>query len=521
MKHVDLSTESGDVVSHFLVDRLDPFRTAFTTRTWKKSLVLVMGVLLAPGKRTVSSCLRITGYAECKAFSTFHQVFNRARWQSHELKRHLLQVLVTALVGGGPVIIGVDDTIERRWGPKVFVRGIYRDPVRSSRGHFAKASGLRWLCFMLLTPLPWKRGVKALPFLSLPAPSERYASKRGLRHKKLTDRARQGMLQIVRWFPNRKIIFVGDGGFGTHALANRISRRATLISRFRLDANLFEPPPETKKRGRPRKVGKPFPKIKSYLNTADECWTRTTPSYWYGSKETTVEFISKTGLWYRVGTPPTALRWVLVRDPEGERNVNRHSTVTHDQRPNMTHPQEGGTGGELSEILFFSAKSKLRPSLIYSMQIIPVSVSIVARRKGVSATRRGGLNWTPISLLVGHPCKLFHKREPQAFFCTDLNMDPSEIIAIFAMRWEMEVTFQEARAHLGIETQRQWSEKAITRTTPILLGIYSLVCLWAHQALETNPMSYAATWYKKTHFTFSDEPFAKPSKVVDFIPLNG
>ena len=89
-------------------------------------------------------------------------------------------------------------------------------------------------------------------------------------------------------------------------------------------------------------------------------------------------------------------------------SVNRHSTVTHYQRPNMTHPQEGGTGGEVSEILFFSAKSKRRPSLIYSMQIIPVCLSIVARRKGVSTTRRGGLNWTPISLLVGHPCKLFH-----------------------------------------------------------------------------------------------------------------
>ena len=89
-------------------------------------------------------------------------------------------------------------------------------------------------------------------------------------------------------------------------------------------------------------------------------------------------------------------------------SANRHSTVTHYQRPNMTHPQEGGTGGEVSEILFFSAKSKRAPSLIYSMQIIPVCLSIVARRKGVSATRRGGLNWTPISLLVGHPCKLFH-----------------------------------------------------------------------------------------------------------------
>ena len=88
--------------------------------------------------------------------------------------------------------------------------------------------------------------------------------------------------------------------------------------------------------------------------------------------------------------------------------VNRHSTVTHYQRPTVTQLQEGGTGGEVSEILFFSAKSKRRPSLIYSMQIIPVCLSIVARRKGVSATRRGGSNWTPISLLEGHPCKLFN-----------------------------------------------------------------------------------------------------------------
>ena len=93
-------------------------------------------------------------------------------------------------------------------------------------------------------------------------------------------------------------------------------------------------------------------------------------------------------------------------------HVNRHSTVTHYQRPTVTQLQEGGIGGEVSEILFFSAKPKRRPSLIYSMQIIPVCLSIVARRKGVSATRRGGSNCTPISLLVGHPCKLFNTQQP-------------------------------------------------------------------------------------------------------------
>ena len=90
--------------------------------------------------------------------------------------------------------------------------------------------------------------------------------------------------------------------------------------------------------------------------------------------------------------------------------VNRHSTMTHYPRPTVTPLQEGGTGGEESEILFFSAKWKRQSSLSYSMQIIPVCLSIVARRKGVSTTRGGGSNWTPISLLVGHPCKLFHTK---------------------------------------------------------------------------------------------------------------
>ena len=177
---------------------------------------------------------------------------------------------------------------ERDVASRTFVgtNPIYRDPVRSSRGHFVKTSGLRWLCFTLLTPLPWKTGIKALPFQTLLAPSERYASERGLRHKKLTNWARQGMLQTIRWLPDRKVIFVGDSSFGTHDLANSI---------LRLDANLFELPPETNKRGRPRIKGAPLPKLESYLNAADECWTRVIPSHWYGAKEKTLEIISGTG----------------------------------------------------------------------------------------------------------------------------------------------------------------------------------------------------------------------------------
>ena len=164
------STAAGDPVPHFLCDWLEPFRGAFTSPTWRLVLVPIMGALLAPGKRTVSACLRMTGRAMCATFASYHQVLNRARWDPRDLARRLARHLVGRPVERGPIIIALDDTIERRWGARIRARGIYRDPVRSSRGHFVKTSGLRWLSFMLLAPLPWLPGIEALPILTIPCP---------------------------------------------------------------------------------------------------------------------------------------------------------------------------------------------------------------------------------------------------------------------------------------------------------------------------------------------------------------
>lgn len=235
---------TGDPVPQILRDWLQALRPCFTAPSWEHMLVLVMGAVLAPGKRTVSACLRMTGRAEAKNFSSYHQLLNRARWEPRALSRGLLAMIIDRLVPDGPVVIGMDDTIERRWGRRITARGIYRDPVRSSHGHFVKASGLRWLSFMVLTPVPWTGVVKALPVLTLLAPSERSNHQRGRRHKLLTDWARQGALQICRWIPERDIVFVGDSGFAVHELAHALGGRATLISRLRLDANLFASPPE-------------------------------------------------------------------------------------------------------------------------------------------------------------------------------------------------------------------------------------------------------------------------------------
>ncbi len=109
--------------------------------------------------------------------------------------------------------IGIDDTIERRWGRKISARGIYRDPVRSSKGHFVKTSGLRWLSAQLLVHIPWAGRIMGLPFLTVLAPSKRFYDGKPRSAKTLLDWARQVALQIHRWLPGRRIVIVGDTAF--------------------------------------------------------------------------------------------------------------------------------------------------------------------------------------------------------------------------------------------------------------------------------------------------------------------
>ena len=94
---------------------------------------------------------------------------------------------------------------------------------------------------------------------------------------------------------------------------------------------------------------------------------------------------------------------------------------------------------------------------------------------------------------------------PQAFLCTDLDAEPAEVLSWFVRRWATEVTFAEARRHLGVETQRQWSDRAVVRTTPALLGLYSLVALWADELHRKSALlPRASAWYAKRAATFSD-----------------
>ena len=342
-------------------------------------------------------------------------MLNRNRWCSRAIARLLFRLLVTAFAPHGPVIIGLDETLERRWGAKISARGIYRDPVRSSHGHFVKASGLRWLSVMLLPDIPWAGRVWGLPFLTALAPSERYASERQRRHKKLTDWGRQGLLQVARWLPERNIVAVADNSYAAIDLLNAVRRRICMITRLRLDARLFDPPARRQLGtiGRPRVIGRGQPTLAERLRNPRTRWRRLRVTGWYGRGERDVEIVSGTALWHHPGRV-VPIRYVLVRDVAGE-------------------------------------------------------------------------------------------LKPQAFLCTDLGADPIDILRWFVRRWSIEVTFAEVRRHLGVETQRQWSDPAILRTTPVLLGLFSLITLWAHDLYaKATPTPRAASWYPKPLPTFSD-----------------
>src|SRR3974390_994163 len=169
----------------------------FSNCVWTLFQVLVVGAMLTPGQRTVTAILRIMGLSHERHFQTYHRVLNRAIWSCWEVSRVLLQMLVGTFAASGPVIVGIDDTIERRWGAKIKARGIYRDPVRSSHSHTVKASGLRWLSLMLLVHVPWADRIMALPFLTVLAPSKRFYASKSRSPKPLVAWARQARLQIA------------------------------------------------------------------------------------------------------------------------------------------------------------------------------------------------------------------------------------------------------------------------------------------------------------------------------------
>ena len=397
--------------------QISEFAPLFSKKVFEHAKVLLTGAILSPGRRTVCSALRSVGLQNDKQFHKYHRVLSLSKWSIHKASQVLLNLLLNRFVEQDETLVfGIDETVERRWGQKIKARGIHRDAVRSSRSHFVKCSGLRWICLMLLVPIHWANRVWALPFLTVLMPSKRYHQAKGKSHKKLTDWARQMILQLKRWLPGRSILIVADASYACYKLLDGLPDQVNMITRLRMDARLFDfPPPRPKgKRGPNRIIGKRQLTFKQRLVDPNTKWTKLLISNWYGQQEKELLICSGTAIWYKASFAAVPLQWLLIKDPE----------------------------------------EKLRPV---------------------------------------------------ALLCTDLQLGPKQVINFFIRRWTVEVTFEETRAHLGVETQRQWSDKAIQRTTPVLMALFSIITLWADQLFKQNEVSpKTCAWYQKPHPTFSD-----------------
>ena len=399
-----------------IIQTMSSFAPLFSSRVWPHAQVLLTGAILAPGKRTVSALLHVMGLDHRSDFQTYHRVLNRCVWSPLQGSRRLLQVLLATFAPRGRLVFGLDDTIERRRGDAIAAKGIYRDPVRSSQGHFVKASGLRWLSLMLLVPVSWADRIWALPFLTVLCPSERYYQVRGRPHQPLLERAQQMLRLVARWLPTRSVVVVADQAFSALAFLDAVRHQVAVITRLRLDAALFEPAPPRRPGtvGRPRCKGDRLPTLQARLDDPNTPWQELTVNAWYASGKRTLHIVSDTAVWYHAGLPPVPIRWLLVKEPNGQ---------------------------------------------------FP----------------------------------------PQALLSTDPTITPQQMLTFFIQRWTVETTFEQARAHLGMETQRQWNDQAIARTTPLVLALFAMVAILADTLIKKTACSIRQTaWYSKTKPTFSD-----------------
>jgi hypothetical protein len=395
---------------------LAPFAGLFSSTVWSHAQVLIIGAILCQGPRTVAAALRVMGLGQEPRFERYHRVLNRARWSGLQAAKILLGLLIRLLPPPWVPLVVVDDTVERRQGKRIKAKGCYRDAVRSTRNHVVKCFGLKWVCLMLLVRLPWSSRLWALPFLTVLAPSKPANTEAKKRHKTTVDWTCQMVKAVSRWL-RRPWVLLGDGSFACLRLGwTCVHHQVVLISRLRLDAQLYDFPtlPRRPRRGPKPRKGARLPALQDRVAEAQQ-FGEEVELYWYGGERRRVRLLSDVALWYRRGQQPLPIRWVLVVNAEGD-------------------------------------------------------------------------------------------PEPAAFFCTCPACQPLSIVTAFVLRWNVEVTFEESRRHLGIETQRQWSDLAIARTTPVLFGLFSVICLMAHRLTVAGATLLPRTtaWYAKAEATFSD-----------------
>ena len=401
------------ILPHEAQPLLAAFATEFTQPTARRIFTLMAAALLTTGRRTVANLLRTLRHLAPGHDAAYRRVLSRASWSGLRLGLALARLIAARLPEGAPLIVLGDDTVDGHTGKHVYGKARHRDPVRSSHGYTAFRYGHKWVVLAVLIQFPFATRAWALPVLiDLYRDREADAARRRP-HRTPAQLACRLLLALMRAVPGRRIVFVGDSGYGSHEVARfcrKHSGRLTLVSKLHPEANLHDPAPPYQGKGRPAKKGarRAKPSQAAGPDAARErLWVA-----WYGGGTRQVDVVGEAAHWHKAGHDLVPVRWVSVRDATG------------------THREE-------------------------------------------------------------------------VFYATDPEMSHAQIIGLYCGRWNIETTFQEMRAHLGLETTRGRCEKTVTRAAPCLFGLYSVVAL-IYDALPTDKRTGRIEWAGKESVTFSD-----------------
>jgi hypothetical protein len=413
------------IVSTF-VALMASFDPALTAPTAASLAVLARGAVLSPAKRTVTACLVAAWPWVGKHWSAYENVVRRSRVDLKKMEGCLVGLVLRLVPAHGPILLAVDETLVRRWGPHVVGLGMHRDTVRSTHGRNEVSAGHKWVVLSVVVFLPFMQRPVALPVGHALYTAPRHARRSRCphpyrRHRTPGQLARVLVAGVARRVPERRFLLIGDGNYAAHGLARDLRpcsphkglARCCLVSRFRMDGATYAQPGPPCGRGRHRLKGPKLPSPREVVAGEDPGWADALVR-WYGGMERVQRLCSRTGLWYKSGRAAKQIRWVVVRDPAGQ-------------------------------------------------------------------------------------------RADEVFFTTDPDLTPAQIVSVYMSRWSLETTFQEAREFLGLETLRNWSQTAVKRSVPLLLGLYSLIVVWfALHVEEPRRWRRHRPWYAKPCVTFSD-----------------
>jgi DDE superfamily endonuclease len=294
-----------------------PFAPAFTAPTFERFVLLAVAALLTTGRRTVANLLRTLGGLAPGHRTSYQRVLSGARWSGLVLACQLCRLVLRWLPADRPVLLVGDDTVDGHKGKRVYGKARHRDPVRSTHSYTAWRYGHKWVVLAVLVHFPFAKRPWALPVLVALYRSEEDDRRRGRPHCTPAQLLCRLLAVLLHRFPERRFVLAGDSGYGTHEVArfcHARRERLTLISKLHPEANLYEPPPPYRGKGRPRVKGAALPKPNAAAAAAR---LRRAVVRWYGGGTRVVALASGTGHWYKSGRGLVPLRWVFVRDLSG------------------------------------------------------------------------------------------------------------------------------------------------------------------------------------------------------------